>query len=125
MHPQVESVTLTAADGTRVHAWYRKSGPALVLYFGGNAEEVSWMLDVVRAEAPEVSWMLLDYRGYGLSGGSPSEAALVADALMLYDHAAKLPGVNAKRIHAFGRSLGSGVAVALAAERPLAGVVLV
>jgi len=123
--PRVESLYLTAADGTRVHAWYRKSGPALVLYFGGNAEEVSWMLEVVRAEAPDLSWMLMDYRGYGQSEGTPSEAALVADALMLYDHAAKLPGVDAKRIHAFGRSLGSGVAVALAAERPLAGVVLV
>ena len=125
LRPQVESVALTTADGTRVHAWYRKSGPALVLYFGGNAEEVSWMLDAVRAEAPDVSWMLVDYRGYGQSGGSPSEKALVADALMLYDHAAKLPGVDAKRIYAFGRSLGSGVAVALAAERPLAGLVLV
>jgi pimeloyl-ACP methyl ester carboxylesterase len=67
----------------------------------------------------------MDYRGYGQSGGSPSEKALVADALALYDHAAKLPGVNPKRIYAFGRSLGSGVAVALAAERPLAGLILV
>jgi uncharacterized protein len=124
-HPQVQSVSLAAPDGTRVHAWYRKAGPALVLYFGGNAEEVSWMLDVVRAEAPAISWMLVDYRGYGQSGGSPSEKALVADALMLYDHAVTLPGIDAKRIYAFGRSLGGGVAVALAAERPLAGLILV
>jgi uncharacterized protein len=125
VHPTVQSVSLAAADGTRVHAWYRKAGPTLVLYFGGNAEEVSWMLDVVRTEAPDASWMLVDYRGYGQSGGSPSEKALVADALMFYDHAAGLPGVDAKRIYAFGRSLGGGVAVALAAERPLAGVILV
>jgi len=124
-HPQVASVFLAAADGTRVHAWHLQSGPALVLYFGGNAEEVSWMLEVARAETPSVSWLLMDYRGYGRSEGSPSEKALVADALALYDHAAKLPGVDPKRIHAFGRSLGSGPAVALAAERPLAGLVLV
>lgn len=122
---QAASVFLTAADGTRLHAWHLKSGPQLVLYFGGNAEEVSWMLEVARAETPAVSWLLMDYRGYGQSAGSPSEKALVADALALYDHAAKLPGVDSKRIHAFGRSLGSGPVVALAAERPLAGLVLV
>ncbi|MDH4093994.1 MAG: lysophospholipase [Betaproteobacteria bacterium] len=120
----VAQVWLTAADGTRVHAWHLKSGPTLVLYFGGNAEEVSWMLEAARAEAPGVSWFLLDYRGYGLSEGAPSQKALVADALMVYDHAAKLPGVDAGRMFAFGRSLGSGVAVALAAERRLAGLVL-
>ena len=108
-----------------MHAWHRKAGPVLVLYFGGNAEEVSWMLDAVAVETPDVSWLLADYRGYGQSGGRPSEKALVADALALYDYAARLPGVDTKRIHAFGRSLGSGVAVALAAERPLAGLVLV
>jgi len=124
LKPAVADVWLAAADGARVHAWHLQSGPALVLYFGGNAEEVSWMLDEARAGAPGVSWLLMDYRGYGQSAGSPSEAALVADALALYDHALTLPGVDPKRIYAFGRSLGSGVAVALAAERPLAGLVL-
>ncbi len=122
--PQAESVFLTAADGARIHAWHLKAGPTLVLYFGGNAEEVSWMLEVARAETPGMSWLLMDYRGYGQSEGSPSEKALIADALALYDHAAKLPGVDPNRIYAFGRSLGSGPAVALAAERPLAGLVL-
>jgi hypothetical protein len=121
----VAEVWLSTADGARVHAWHLRAGPTLMLYFGGNAEEVSWMLDAARAQTPGVSWLLLDYRGYGRSEGSPSQKALVADALALYDLAAKLPGVDAKRIHAFGRSLGSGVAVALAAERPLAGLVLV
>ncbi|MDH5578836.1 MAG: lysophospholipase [Betaproteobacteria bacterium] len=123
--PQAESLFLSAADGARIHAWHFRSGPQLVLYFGGNAEEVSWMLEVVRAETSGVSWLLMDYRGYGQSEGAPSEKALVADALALYDHAAKLAGVDPKRIYALGRSLGSGPAVALAAERPLAGLVLV
>ncbi len=117
-------VFLAAADGTRVHAWHLKSGPALALYFGGNAEEVSWMIEAAQANAPGVSWLLMDYRGYGQSAGAPSEKALVADAISLYDHAVRLPGVDPKRVYAFGRSLGSGVAVALAAERPLAGVIL-
>jgi pimeloyl-ACP methyl ester carboxylesterase len=124
-NPLVTSVFLPTADGTQLHAWYVKSKAPLILYFGGNAEEVSWMIEAVGVEAPDASWLLMDYRGYGQSTGSPSEKALVADAIALYDHALKLPGVDAKRIYAFGRSLGSGPAVALAAERPLAGLVLV
>ena len=124
LQPAVADVFLTAADGTRVHAWHVKSGEPLVLYFGGNAEEVSWMIEAASAEAPGASWLLMDYRGYGQSAGAPSEKALVEDALLLYDHAVKLPGTDPQRIYAFGRSLGGGVAVALAAERPLAGLIL-
>ena len=131
--PAVEEVYLHAADGARVHAWRVKPAGAasapLVMYFGGNAEEVSWMLESIgdpeRGETPGVGWLLVDYRGYGASEGAPSERALTADALALFDHAAKLPGVDAERIMAFGRSLGSGVAVRLAAERPLRAIVLV
>jgi pimeloyl-ACP methyl ester carboxylesterase len=127
--PQVEEIALATPDGERLHAWRVKGAGPLILYFGGNAEEVSWMLEAIgnpeRGETPGVGWLLVDYRGYGGSSGSPSERALVADALQLYDHAARLPGVDPGRIFAFGRSLGSGVAVALAAERPLRGVVLV
>jgi fermentation-respiration switch protein FrsA (DUF1100 family) len=81
--------------------------------------------DPVRGDTPGIAWLIVNYRGYGASEGSPSERALVDDALTLYDHAAKLPGVDADRIVAFGRSLGSGPAVALAAQRPLRAVILV
>lgn len=130
-YPGVEEIVLRAADGTRVHAWHVRAAPGspLVLYFGGNAEEVSWMLDVVGdprvGETPGVSWLLLDYRGYGASEGAPSESALVADARLLFDHAQENTEGERGPIFAFGRSLGSGVAVALAASRPLAGVMLV
>ena len=119
----VQSLFMDSADGTRLHAWYVKGKPgsSLVLYFGGNAEEVSWMIDEAAARTPEVSWLLVDYRGYGSSDGSPSEKALVADALKWHDHLSK----NSERIYVFGRSLGSGVAVQLAAQRPVAGVILV
>lgn len=113
-----ESVFLEAADRTRLHAWHVKGDP-LVIYFGGNAEEVSWMLDHVARRTPGLGWLLVDYRGYGSSGGSPSEPALTEDALRWYDRFAS------HRIFLFGRSLGSGVAVQLAAARPVAGVVLV
>jgi pimeloyl-ACP methyl ester carboxylesterase len=101
------------------------AGPhALVIYFGGNGEEVSPMVTQAR-HFPGCALLVMNYRGYGSSEGKPSERALVADALSLYDHAAALPGIDGKRIIAMGRSLGSGVAVALAASRPLAGVILV
>jgi fermentation-respiration switch protein FrsA (DUF1100 family) len=130
-YPAVDEVILRAADGTRLHAWRVRAGTGapLVLYFGGNAEEVSGMLEAIgdpqAGATPGVSWLLLDYRGYGASDGAPAEAALVADARLLFDHARALADGGAQPIFAFGRSLGSGVAVALAASRPLDGVVLV
>ena len=124
-YPNAESFFVEASDGTRLHAWHVKAAPGapLVLYFGGNAEEVSWMLDEVSRRAPAVGWLLTDYRGYGASGGSPSEAALVSDALAWYDFSDKK--LQTKSVYVFGRSLGSGVAVQLAAARPVAGVILV
>ena len=116
--PAVESLFIHGEDGTRLHAWHVKGDP-LVIYFGGNAEEVSWMLDEAPRRAPGVGWLLVDYRGYGSSDGSPSEKALVSDALQWYDH------FKAEKTYVFGRSLGSGVAVQLAAERPVAGLILV
>lgn len=95
----------------------------MVLYFGGNAEDTSWMMEEI-GNAPGVAWLVTSYRGYGLSEGSPGEAALLSDALQWFDYATTIPGVDTKRIYLFGRSLGSGVAVALAARRPAAGVIL-
>ena len=122
-HPNVSDIFLQAADGTRLHAWHFKSGAEapLVIYFGGNAEEVSWMLDQLAQRKSTAAWLLVDYRGYGASGGAPSEDALAADALVWYDFAAQ----QSKRVYAFGRSLGSGVAVRMASERRVDGVVLV
>ena len=119
--PSVEEVFIESERHT-LHAWHVKAGPdaPLVLYFGGNAEDVSWMIEE-SAQVPGVAWLLTDYRGYGLSEGSPGEAALVADALAWYDRFAP----QAKRVFAFGRSLGSGVAVQLAAARPVQALVLV
>ncbi|MEA3194067.1 MAG: uncharacterized protein QOD26_2400 [Betaproteobacteria bacterium] len=119
--PKGQNVFAQAADGTRLHAWHLPgpSGAPLVLYFGGNAEEVSWMLGEANG-ASSVGWLLIDYRGYGASDGSPSEAALMSDALLWYDKFSP----QAKKIYAFGRSLGSGVAVRLAAERRVDAVIL-
>ena len=119
----MQELFVDAPDGARLHAWFLKSGPDLVLYFGGNAEEVSWMIDPAAAQTPGVSWLLIDYRGYGASQGSPSEKNLVSDALVWHRYAVQ--ELHARKIFALGRSLGGGVAAWLAARRPLAGVILV
>ena len=132
-YPQAEELFIESTDGVRLHAWRtRPPGVArapLVIYFGGNAEQVSWMLEEIgdarSGRTPGVGWLLVDYRGYGASGGSPSERTLVADALAWYDEALGREGVDAARILLFGRSLGSGVAVQLAARRPVRAAVLV
>ena len=127
--PGVEELELVTPDGVKLHGWLRHAdaGPParpLVLYFGGNAEEVSaWIGDAPRLAPWSVA--AFNYRGYGLSDGRPGEAALRADALLLHDRLAAREDVDAERIVAFGRSLGSGVAVQLAASRPLHALLLV
>lgn len=92
-----------------------------VIYFGGNAEDVSASLPQLSAAFPDHALYLLHYRGYGGSSGKPTEAALFADALALYDQVkAQHPEVTV-----IGRSLGSGPAVHLAGERAVARLVLV
>jgi pimeloyl-ACP methyl ester carboxylesterase len=101
---------------TRTHA-----GPSALVYFGGNAEDVSYSLPGLSTAFPDHALYLLHYRGYGGSSGQPSETALVADALALFDR------VRAEHqdIVVLGRSLGSGVAVQVASQRPVARLVLV
>ena len=116
------STLVVPATGVRVVATARPhSGPKAVVYFGGNAEDVTHSLPSLAASFPEHAIYLLHYRGFGGSAGQPSEAALFADALALFDkvHA------DHPQIEVVGSSLGSGVAVYLASLRPIARLVLV
>jgi pimeloyl-ACP methyl ester carboxylesterase len=95
----------------------------VLLYFGGNAEDLRHARAQLAPLLPDYTVYLLAYRGYGASDGAPSEAALVGDALALYDHV-RMTQPQAE-IAVLGRSLGSGVASQLAARRPLARLILV
>jgi fermentation-respiration switch protein FrsA (DUF1100 family) len=113
-------------DGARLIAWYGKARPgkATLLYFHGNGGSLAIRASRI-ARFMDEGWgiYMMTYRGYGGSTGAPSEAANVADARLAY--AALLnEGVPARSIVVYGESLGSGIAVRIAAERPVGGVIL-
>ncbi len=110
----------TAAGGLR--GWVLRPGAErAVLYYGGNAEAVEYNLPLFREALPQHAVYLLPYRGYSGNPGRPSEDGLVADALAVYDQLRE----RHESISVIGRSLGSGVAVQLASQRPVARLALV
>lgn len=115
------TITLPMEGGDVLVTARPHSGPSALIYFGGNAEDVSSSLPGFSAAFPGHAIYLLHYRGYGGSSGTPSEAALFADAIALFD---KVHDEH-ENVVAVGRSLGSGVAVHLASVRPVARLVLV
>lgn len=98
-----------------------RGGADALVYFGGNAEDVSANLAMLKAILPGYSLFLVNYRGYGGSTGSPSEAALYADALRVFDYVA----ARHENVSVMGRSLGSGVSSFVAVNRAVDRVVLV
>jgi fermentation-respiration switch protein FrsA (DUF1100 family) len=123
--PDVQEVVLDTADGEKVIVWTapaKKDFP-LVLYFHGNAGSLRNRAERFRALIGDgFGLVALSYRGYGGSTGSPSEVGLIADAQAAYAFAAAR--VPAERIAVLGESLGTGVAVALAARQPIGRLVL-
>ena len=123
--PQAEEVTLTSADGESLIAWYipPKDSKPLVIYFHGNGGALYLRADRYRwLTADGVGLLGLSYRGYGGSTGKPSEDGLILDATAAYDFATtRYP---ARHIVLWGESLGTAVAIALAAEREVGGLIL-
>lgn len=114
-------MTLQVGSGTVLVSTRPTTGSDALIYFGGNAEDVSRNMPDFSTAFPNYAIYLLHYPGYGGSSGSPSEQAIVAAALALFDR------VHAEHnnIVVVGRSLGSGVAVHLASLRPIERLVLV
>jgi uncharacterized protein len=123
--PEAEEVVLDTADGERVIAWHLppRGEKPVFLYFHGNGASLRWRVDRFRTLIADGSGLVaLSYRGYGGSSGRPTEEGLVNDALAAYAFARAR--YQPARIVLWGESLGSGVAVALAAEHPVGHVVL-
>jgi pimeloyl-ACP methyl ester carboxylesterase len=108
--------------GATLQVWtVERPGPAALVYFGGNAEDVGASIATFAEHLPGHSLYFVNYRGFAGSTGEPSEDALVGDAIALFD---RLQSRHSK-ISVLGRSLGSGVAVQLASARAVDRLVLV
>lgn len=123
--PQAEEVPLVAADGVHISAWHvaAKDNKPVILYFHGNGGSLRYRVERFnKLIADGIGLLALEYRGYGGNSGNPSERGFIADAEAAYAFAAA--HYPAKQIVAWGESLGSGVAVALAAEKPVGRLIL-
>jgi fermentation-respiration switch protein FrsA (DUF1100 family) len=122
---EAEEVILDTADGEQVIVWHvppHEDHPVF-LYFHGNGGSLRWRNERFRALISGGSGLVaLSYRGYGGSSGRPTERGLIADAAAAYAYAiARYP---VERIVLWGESIGSAVAIALAAESPVGGLIL-
>lgn len=115
------TLTLAMADAQVLVSVRPHAGPNALIYFGGNAEDVSLNLPEFAQAFPDHALYLLHYRGFGGSSGKPSEEAIQSDAMTLFDTVYDAH----PHVALVGRSLGSGVAVRLASQRPAARLVLI
>jgi uncharacterized protein len=123
--PQAQEVVLSTSDGEKIIVWHvpPRGEKPVVLYFQGNGGGLNLRAGrFARLIGNGTGLVALNYRGYGGSTGHPTEAGLLRDADAAYAFAAERYG--AKRIVLWGESLGTGVAVAVAAEHPVARVLL-
>ena len=119
-------VWLRARDGVQLHAWWLEAAGSRVatLYLHGNGGNLAYRPGHLQAMvAAGSSVLILDYRGYGRSSGRPTERGLYRDADAAYDYLIG-DGYLSRQIVVHGESLGSAVAVDLAAHRPCGGVIL-
>jgi pimeloyl-ACP methyl ester carboxylesterase len=132
---RMESIWITAPRGERIEAWFMppeilpgvmpQTPAPVVIYCHGNAE----LIDDNEGRAREWSRrgfavLLPEYRGYGRSGGEPSQSAITEDLLRFYDLLIARPEIDKTRVYFHGRSLGGGIAAQIAARRPTAGLIL-
>lgn len=118
-------LTLETADGERVIAWHLppEGDRAVILYFHGNGGSLRLRAERFAAMTADGTGVVaLSYRGYGGSSGTPSEQGLIRDAEAAYRFAAEY--YPARRIVPWGESLGTAIAVAIAAEHPVGGLIL-
>ena len=123
-------LSLATSDGKNLDGWFvpaeaRQPARGLVIFFHGNAGNIAHRLDYLRMfHDLGLATLIIDYRGYGRSSGSPSEAGTYLDAEAAWRHATQTLGFAADRIVLFGESLGGGVATRLAVDNRPGALVL-
>jgi fermentation-respiration switch protein FrsA (DUF1100 family) len=122
---EAQEHVLTTADGEKIIVWHvpARPGHAVILYFPGNGDFLAGRVSRFKGMTSDGTGLVaLSYRGYAGSSGQPSEPGLLQDAAAAY--AFTVEHYAAERIVVWGFSLGTGVAVALAAEHPVGKLIL-
>ena len=127
---RIEEVRLETPDGYKLHGWLKRpehwkpgTRHPLVIVYAGIGQEVSEYVPRAHSDG-EWGWLMINYRGFGLSQGSPSERTVLSDAKLIYDWAKARPDIDGANIVVLGRSLGSYVAIAVAAARKVRAAIL-
>jgi fermentation-respiration switch protein FrsA (DUF1100 family) len=123
--PEAEEHILSTADGEKIIVWHvpAKPGHPVILYFHGNGDSLAGFFGRFHDLIPDGTGVVaLSFRGYAGSSGQPSERGLLQDAAAAYAFTTARYGAD--KIVAWGFSLGTGVAVALAAEQPIGRLIL-
>jgi uncharacterized protein len=121
-----QRLELPVGDGATLHGmWFAGARPDadVLIGFGGNAQDAEGLGQDIASDFPDLNVVVFHYRGFGSSTGRPSEAALLGDALIIYDTI--VARISPPHVYAIGISLGSAIAAYLSKERPLAGVLLI
>lgn len=117
-----DDVEFTTAHGVRLHGWFFRAGKPTIIWFHGNAGNITDRAPVAAELARRgLSVLLFDWRGYGRSSGSPTEWGLYSDALAAYDYARSQ---TAGDLIAYGESLGGPYAAYVAAHRKVRCVII-
>ena len=128
MAPDLDTLSFVMNDGNRTCGYIYndtiKEKLPLVLYFGGNAEEVSHLSEK-KNYFPNTIMVLINYRSFGLSQGIISEKNMFSDALEVYDKLITNPNIDANNIIVIGRSIGTGVATYLSSQRETKATILI
>lgn len=122
-----EEVSIATSDGLQLHGWFvpAEQSKATVLFLHGNAGNISHRLDSIAIfRELGLDTLIIDYRGYGQSEGSPGEKGTYLDAQAALDYLVSNRGIEPERIVIFGRSLGGAIAAWLAAESAAAAVII-
>ena len=123
-----EEHTFKTPDGVTLHAWFLRAEPAVgtILFFHGNAGNLSQRGEILRRLwSAGFNVFIFDYRGYGKSEGSPTEAGVYLDGLAAAGYLSTLSGIDSSKILYYGSSLGGAVAIDVATHRQPAGLILV
>jgi len=125
--PGLRDEWFAASDGIRLHAWYAPAEQpiATLVMAHGNAGNLTNRLEIIRAlRRRGFNVFMFDYRGYGRSEGNPDEAGVYLDGRAAFDHVQAMNGNDSTNIVLWGTSLGGAVALDVALDRPVAGLIL-